>query len=101
MDGIYTSDPVVDKNALRWDHLSYEDVQSNNIDVMDETAITLCKENDIPVVILSILKSGNILKAILGDSVGTLVDCQSTNEVNGPGFRDEGSREGVKLKCYR
>ncbi|CAD7697606.1 unnamed protein product [Ostreobium quekettii] len=84
VDGIYTSDPMDDPAALLLEHLSYEDVQLQGLRVMDETAVTLCKENDIPVVILSISQPGNILKAIMGEPVGTLVDWRPTEAPRQP-----------------
>ncbi|GMH45122.1 hypothetical protein BSKO_13079 [Bryopsis sp. KO-2023] len=82
VDGIYSTDPDVDEGALLLDHLSFRDVMLKDIQVMDHTAITLCKENDIPVVVFSLFKPGNIVKALKGEPVGTLVDHEEVNGVS-------------------
>jgi len=73
VDGIYDCDPVKHPDAKRYDRLSYRRVALDGLEVMDETAITLCKENNIPVIVFNALQPGNILKAAMGDSVGTVV----------------------------
>jgi len=102
VDGIYTSDPMNDPAALLLDHLSYQDVQLQGMRVMDETAVTLCKENDIPVVILSLSQPGNILKAIMGEPVGTLVDWRPTESPRQPELaRLEANGNGAGLENRR
>lgn len=73
MDGIYDADPVKHPEAKRYEKLSYRRVAFEGLEVMDETAITLCKENNIPVIVFNALQPGNILKAAMGESVGTVV----------------------------
>jgi hypothetical protein len=70
VDGVYDSDPVKNPGARRYERLSYRQVALDGLKVMDETAITLCKENNIPVIVFSIMEPGNILRAALGQPVG-------------------------------
>ncbi|KAI8466060.1 MAG: Aspartate/glutamate/uridylate kinase [Monoraphidium minutum] len=74
VDGIYTCDPVKHPDsARRYDRLSYRRVAAEGLQVMDETAITLCKENNVPVIVFNALQPGNILRAAMGEAVGTVV----------------------------
>ncbi|XWS29398.1 hypothetical protein CRYUN_Cryun24cG0026200 [Craigia yunnanensis] len=73
VDGVYDDDPRRNPNARLHDTLTYNEVTSKDLSVMDMTAITLCQENNIPVVVFTLNKSGNISKAIKGESVGTLI----------------------------
>ncbi len=74
MDGVYDCDPLKNPDALLHRLLSYGDVRTRKLGVMDETAITLCKENGVPVVVFNLMTPGNILRAVTGDtSVGTTV----------------------------
>ncbi len=73
VDGVYSGDPMKDKNAVRYDKISYIEVLNKNLKVMDSTAISLCMENRIPIKIFSMMKKGNIRKAITGNKIGTLV----------------------------
>ncbi|KAL6543396.1 hypothetical protein OROHE_010018 [Orobanche hederae] len=73
VDGVYDDDPRRNPNACLIDTLTYQDVTSKGLSVMDLTAITLCQENNIPVVVFNLNKPGNISKAIMGESVGTLI----------------------------
>ncbi|GER38806.1 uridylate kinase [Striga asiatica] len=73
VDGVYDKDPKQDPNAHLLETLTYQDVISKELSVMDLTAITLCQENNIPVVVFNLNKAGNISKAIKGESVGTLI----------------------------
>ncbi|KAM0940427.1 putative UMP kinase [Dioscorea sansibarensis] len=73
VDGVYDEDPKINPNARLLDNLSYHDVTTKDLSVMDMTAITLCQENNIPVVVFNINKPGNITKAIIGERVGTLI----------------------------
>lgn len=75
VDGVYDCDPTHNPNAKLHRKLSFRDVMERQLAVMDETAITLCKENSIRVVVFNLTKSGNILRAMLGDEeVGTSID---------------------------
>ncbi|XP_068660080.1 uridylate kinase PUMPKIN, chloroplastic-like [Aristolochia californica] len=73
VDGVYDDDPRCNPSARLLDTVSYHDVTSRDLSVMDMTAITLCQENNIPVVVFNLTKPGNIFKAITGESVGTLI----------------------------
>jgi uridylate kinase len=73
VDGVYDADPTKVPNARRYERLSYRRVALDGLAVMDETAITLCKENDIPVIVFNALEPGNILAAAMGAPVGTVV----------------------------
>lgn len=73
VDGVFDDDPRRNPNARLLDTLTYQDVTSKELSVMDMTAITLCQENNIPVVVFNINKPGNIAKAIRGDGVGTFI----------------------------
>ncbi len=74
VDGIYTADPMTDKNAIRYDTISYQDVLDKRLKVMDSSAISLCMDNNLPIMVFNMMNSGNIMKAVNGDlSIGTLV----------------------------
>lgn len=73
VDGIYDADPVAHKNAKKYDRLSYIDVLNKRLKVMDSTAISLCMDNNIPIIVLNLIRGDDIKKAILGEPVGTLV----------------------------
>ncbi|MEG1426508.1 MAG: UMP kinase [Oscillospiraceae bacterium] len=74
VDGVYDSDPKKNPNAKRYEHLSYMDVLNQNLQVMDMTAASFCNDRHIPFYVFSIDDPENIVKAVLGESVGTLVD---------------------------
>jgi uridylate kinase len=73
VDGVYTADPMKDRNAKKYTELSYLEVIKNGLQVMDSTASTLCMDNDIPLIVFSIMEEGNIKKAVLGATIGTIV----------------------------
>jgi uridylate kinase len=73
VDGVYTADPLVDKNAKKFDTLEFIDVLKLGLKIMDATAISLCMDNHLPIIVFDLNKKGNIKKAILGEKVGTLV----------------------------
>lgn len=73
VDGVYTSDPHKDPNAVKFDEINYMDAISRNLGIMDLTAFTLCMENNLPIVVFDISKPGNIAKAARGEKIGTLV----------------------------
>ncbi len=73
VDGIYSADPVKVKDAKRYDVLSYDDVLQQNLQVMDATAIVLCKENNMPLRVLDMTKPGSLIRAAKGEDEGTLV----------------------------
>ena len=74
VDGIYSSDPKIDKNAQRYDRLSYMEVLSKDLKVIDASAVSLARENNIPLIISSIFENGNLLKIIEGKGVYTIVN---------------------------
>lgn len=73
VDGIYTADPKKDPSATRYNTVSYQECISKNLRVMDQTAFSLCMENQLPIMVFSLHTKGNILRAVSGDSVGTRV----------------------------
>lgn len=73
VDGIYTADPEKDKTATRYEKVSYSEVYEKGLNVMDLTAITLCQENKLPIVVFDMNKQGNFLSVCKGDNTGTLV----------------------------
>ena len=73
VDGIYSADPVKDKIAKRYDVLSYDEVLDQKLGIMDATAIVLCRENNMPVRVLDMTKSGSMMRAVQGLNEGTLV----------------------------
>ena len=73
VDGIYDSDPKENSNAHRYQSLTYNHVLANELKVMDSTAIALCKENNIPILVFDLSVNGNIMRASKGESVGTIV----------------------------
>ena len=74
VDGVYTADPKKDKTATRFDKITYLDVISKGLKVMDSTAITFCMDNKIPIVVFNLLEKGNVLKILEGQKIGTLVE---------------------------
>ena len=73
VDGIYTADPEKDKNATKFDFITFDDAYSKGLKVMDMTAFTLCKENDLPIIVFDMDTPGNLLRLIEGEQVGTIV----------------------------
>jgi uridylate kinase len=74
VDGIYTSDPEKDPTATRFESLSFIEVISKNLKVMDMTAFTLCQENNLPIIVFDMNRTGNLLSVVTGAQVGTLVN---------------------------
>ena len=73
VDGVYSADPLKDKTATRFDRLTYSDALHKDLRVMDATAISLCKDNNLPILVFNLNVPGNIKKIVLGDPIGTLV----------------------------
>jgi uridylate kinase len=73
VDGVYDSDPMLNPNAVRYRELTYLDVLSQKLKVMDSTAISLCMDNDLPVLVFNMLEPGNLQRAMLGEPIGTVV----------------------------
>ena len=74
VDGVYDSDPMKNPDAKRFDHISYMDVLSRDLHVMDATAISLCMDNEVPMLVFDLMKPGNIKRALKGDPIGTTID---------------------------
>ena len=73
VDGVYSADPKLDPLATRYDTISFRDVMVGDLRVMDQTAVTLCRENALPLIVLNIHDAGAALRAVRGEAVGTLV----------------------------
>lgn len=74
VDGVYDSDPKKNPNAVRYDQLSYMDALNDQLGVMDATAISLCMDNDLPIIVFNLADKGNVSRVISGEPIGTLVD---------------------------
>ena len=74
IDGVYSADPKLDPTATKFDKISYLDVLNKDLKVMDSTATALCKDNNIPILVFGIAQPENMVKAVLGENVGTLVE---------------------------
>jgi len=73
VDGIYTADPEKDPTAVKFDTLTFDEAYNKGLNVMDMTAFTLCKENDVPIIVFDMNKDGNLKKVVAGEKIGTLV----------------------------
>ena len=73
VDGVYTADPVKDATAEKYDHITYMEILGKGLKVMDLTAVSLCKDNNLPMVIFNMNQPGNIKRVVMGDNPGTLV----------------------------
>src|SRR5512143_418125 len=73
VDGVYSADPMKDKHAKKFDELTYLEVLQKRLKVMDATAISLCMDNDLPIIVFDLTKRGNIVRAVLGAGIGTVV----------------------------
>lgn len=73
VDGVYSEDPLLNPNAKRYNELSYMEAIQKELKIMDATALSLCKENKLPIVVFSILSQGNIKRVVMGEYVGTIV----------------------------
>ena len=73
VDGVYTADPEKDLNAVKYDTLTFDEAYEKGLNIMDLTAFTLCKENAMPLIVFDMNKSGNLLKVVKGEKIGTLV----------------------------
>ena len=74
VDGIYTSDPEKDATAVKFNNITFKEVLSKDLKIMDMTAFTLSEENKLPIIVFDMNKNGNLLKVMSGENVGTLVD---------------------------
>jgi len=73
VDGVYSADPKLDSKAKRYTQLSFTEALTNKLGVMDATAMSLCRDNDMPIVVFNVNEPGNLLKAVRGETVGTVV----------------------------
>ena len=73
VDGVYTADPEKDLSATRYSNISFDEVYRKGLNVMDMTAFTLCKENDLPIIVFDMNKPGNLLRVVQGEKIGTLI----------------------------
>lgn len=73
VDGVYTADPEKDKSAVKFDEITFDEIYNRNLKVMDLTATTLCKENDMPIYVFDMDTVGNLKKVVTGEKIGTLV----------------------------
>jgi uridylate kinase len=74
VDGVYSADPIKATNAIRYDSITYLDVINQGLRVMDSTAISMCMENKIPIIVFDICKKDNLKKIVLGEKIGTIVE---------------------------
>ncbi len=73
VDGVYTADPEKDPNATKYESISFDEAYANNLKIMDMTAFTLCKENNLPIIVFDMNEKGNLYKVINKDNIGTIV----------------------------
>ncbi len=73
VDGVYTADPEKDPNATKFDELTFDDAYSRGLNIMDLTAFTLCKENNVPIIVFDMNTKGNLKKLLSGEKIGTIV----------------------------
>ena len=73
VDGVYTADPEKDKTAVKYETLTFDEAYSKGLNVMDLTSFTMCKENNLPVIVFDMNKDGNLKKLLAGEKIGTLV----------------------------
>jgi len=74
VDAVYSADPKKEPDAKKLDNISYQEVLSQNLGVMDASAISLCRENSMPILVFNLNKPGNILRAVMGEQIGTIID---------------------------
>jgi uridylate kinase len=80
IDGVYDMDPLLHKNALKFSKLSYIDVLNKNLGVMDSTSISMCMDNNLPIIVFNLLTAGNLLNVVKGnESIGTIIDKNVNN----------------------
>lgn len=84
VDGIYSSDPVIDKSAEKFTELEHMDVIKKKLRVMDSTAVSLCMDNNLPIIVFDLGRKGNIGRVISGEKIGTLVKTSEMSEVQEP-----------------
>lgn len=77
VDGVYSDDPVKNPHAVFYDRLSYDQVLRDNLKVMDASAVSMCRESNVPIRVFNYRREGNIQKAALGQPVGTLISAKA------------------------
>lgn len=75
IDGVYSADPKIDPNAVKYDNITYKQILEEDLKVMDSTSISLCKDNNMPLVVFAMKEPENIVRAVKGENVGTVVSC--------------------------
>jgi len=83
VDGVYDSDPHKNPNAKMFKHLSCSEAMNLRLDIMDSTALSLCLDNQLPVIVFNLFKSGTLLRIIAGEQIGTMI--KETQEPTNPG----------------
>ncbi len=73
VDGVYTADPEKDPNAIKYETITFDEAYSKNLKIMDMTAFTLCKENNLPILVFDMNAKGNLFQAVMGKDIGTIV----------------------------
>ena len=73
VDGLYNTDPEKDSTAIKFDHITFDDVLRKGLKVMDTTAFTLSQENDLPIIVFDMNTKGNLMKVVSGENIGTQV----------------------------
>ena len=73
IDGVYSADPKIDPNAVKYDEITYLDILNKDLKVMDSTATSLCRDNNIPLIVFAIAEPNNMVKAVMGEKIGTIV----------------------------
>jgi len=73
VDGVFDKDPLKNKNAEKFDKLSFDEVLKRNLKVMDSTSVSMCRDNNIPIVVFNVFERGNLLKAAFGKQIGTVI----------------------------
>lgn len=79
VDGVYDSDPEKNPNALKYEQISYLDILKKNLKIMDLTAVSLCQENNLPMMVFNMDVPGNLLKLVMGEAVGTFINNKNSN----------------------
>jgi uridylate kinase len=74
VDGVYSADPRKDKSAVKFENITYDEVLSKSLAVADAAAFSLCRENELPIIVFDLMQKGNIAKAVRGEKIGTLVN---------------------------
>ena len=75
IDGVYSADPKVDPNAIKFDNITYKQILEEDLKVMDSTSISLCKDNNMPLIVFAMKDPQNIVRAVKGEKIGTVVSC--------------------------